>query len=137
MNIAGTVAACGFAASRNAGKWMGRAQLLLLFPSLPMVTCKAPQKRSKHLILIFFLSCSRIYFSLLRFGFAFVSTDLLFFGFSVGWERGLVRGPAGLCFCFKERKGCGLSWFQEKNLGLGFCLCCLPNVQNCPPLCML
>jgi hypothetical protein len=114
---------------------MGRAQLLLLFPSLPMVTCKAPQKRSKHLILFFFLSCSRIYFSLLRFGSAFVSTDLLFFGFSVGWERGLVRGPAGLCFCFKERKGCGLSWFREKNLGLGF-VCVASQMCKIAPPCV-
>jgi uncharacterized protein with PQ loop repeat len=41
---------------------VGLAQLLLLFPSLPAVTCKAPKKRSKQLILIFFFLVHGFFF---------------------------------------------------------------------------
>lgn len=60
---------------------MGLAQLLLLFPSLPTVTATVTCKRrnKQQLILIFFLVHGSVFFFFyLRFGSAFLYTDLSF-----------------------------------------------------------
>jgi hypothetical protein len=42
----------------------------------------------------------------------------------------------GFLFQGKERR-LGEDGVLGLGLGLRFCLCCLPNMQNCPPLCVL
>jgi len=71
------------------------------FPSSPTVTCKTPKKRSKQLILVFFLSCSWI--CLLPFGSAFllVSPSSLFQ--AAGWRMGFCRR---LCSCWWPVRVC-------------------------------
>ena len=106
---------------------MGLAQLLLLFTSLPAVTCKAPKKRSKQLILIFFFLVHGSIFSLLRFGSAFVSTDLPFFGFLLllcfrqpdGWM--CFNRRLSSCWCPVRRRWRRTKW-SDRRLQLALLL---------------
>jgi hypothetical protein len=81
---------------------------------------QSTQKTQQAVDFNFFLSCSRIYFFLLCFGSAFVSTDLLFFGFLLllcfrrpdGWMC-FYRRLCG-CWCPIRRRWMRTKWSDHR-----------------------